>query len=54
MTGMGIELRKLAPEDVPSLLNLWRDAGLTIRPQGREHPDTPPALYLSKRENLDV
>jgi ribosomal protein S18 acetylase RimI-like enzyme len=30
----------LVPEEIPALLELWRDAGLTLRPKGREHPDT--------------
>lgn len=40
MTNADIQLRKLVPEEIASLLNLWREAGLTIRPQGREHPET--------------
>jgi ribosomal protein S18 acetylase RimI-like enzyme len=40
VTDTSIRLRKLALQQIPAILDLWRDAGLTIRPQGREHPDT--------------
>lgn len=33
------DLRKLSPAHLPELLELWRSAGLTIRPAGRERPD---------------
>ena len=32
-------MRRVRPEDVPALLELWRMAGLSIRPQGRDAPE---------------
>jgi ribosomal protein S18 acetylase RimI-like enzyme len=34
-----IEIRPLAPADVPTLLELWRRAGLSHRPAGRDAPE---------------
>jgi ribosomal protein S18 acetylase RimI-like enzyme len=34
-----VQVRFLKRQDIPSLLELWRAANLTIRPAGREHPD---------------
>jgi ribosomal protein S18 acetylase RimI-like enzyme len=36
---VNVEYRKLTPTHIPDLLQLWHDAGLTTRSEGREHPE---------------
>jgi ribosomal protein S18 acetylase RimI-like enzyme len=36
---MDVTTRFLTEDDIPDLLDVWHDAGLHIRPAGREHPE---------------
>ena len=34
-----MKIRRAIPEDIPAIITLWENAGLLIRPTGRDHPD---------------
>jgi ribosomal protein S18 acetylase RimI-like enzyme len=36
---MAISIRALTQASVQDVLSLWRDAGLPVKPQGRDHPN---------------